>query len=267
MATIAAPGIGSGLDVDNIVRQLVELEAQPLVNLQKQTGELENRLSAYGQLVQSVEAFTNAIESISFDSSLESEETLAVGAPLESLQRFVDAYNILQQRLDEISKEYADDPEVLRAIRLIDGGVEDVFYMPSPGIMSYPASAGLIFDRSGTLAIDEKLFHAVWQENPEAVGSYLFDPETGLVRQFISIAENLTTYDGVIDGQEKALNEQLRAQQQDVVEAQNQLALTEERLRQEYSELDVALSGMQRASSQLSQQLGALNVSQSLEGS
>ena len=50
MATISSPGIGSGMDIAGIVKKLADLERQPLVQLKKQVGTLESRLSVYGQV-------------------------------------------------------------------------------------------------------------------------------------------------------------------------------------------------------------------------
>ncbi len=50
MATIASPGIGSGLDVSNIVSQLVALERRPIEQLQVQAGTIQAKLSSFGLL-------------------------------------------------------------------------------------------------------------------------------------------------------------------------------------------------------------------------
>jgi len=47
---ISSPGIGSGLDVNSIVSQLVALEKKPLKQLQSKASSLQTQLSAFGQL-------------------------------------------------------------------------------------------------------------------------------------------------------------------------------------------------------------------------
>lgn len=47
---ISSPGIGSGLDVNSIVSQLVALEKKPLEQLQTTASSLQTKLSAFGQL-------------------------------------------------------------------------------------------------------------------------------------------------------------------------------------------------------------------------
>ena len=47
---ISAAGVGSGLDVGNIVKQLMAVERQPLARLQGQQKSYQSKLSAFGQL-------------------------------------------------------------------------------------------------------------------------------------------------------------------------------------------------------------------------
>lgn len=62
MASISAPGIGSGLDINSIVSQLVAAEGQPAKNrLDRTETELQTRISAYGALQGSVSSFQSAL--------------------------------------------------------------------------------------------------------------------------------------------------------------------------------------------------------------
>jgi flagellar hook-associated protein 2 len=45
--SISSPGVGSGLDINSIVTQLVEVERQPLKTLQTKAAKLETQLSAF----------------------------------------------------------------------------------------------------------------------------------------------------------------------------------------------------------------------------
>jgi flagellar hook-associated protein 2 len=50
MATITSLGIGSGLDINSIVSQLVALERRPLQQLQTDSSRLQTKVSAFGQM-------------------------------------------------------------------------------------------------------------------------------------------------------------------------------------------------------------------------
>lgn len=58
---ISSPGIGSGLDVNSIVSQLMAVERQPVNRLETQKSTYKSQLSAYGQLKSAVSSFRDAM--------------------------------------------------------------------------------------------------------------------------------------------------------------------------------------------------------------
>lgn len=62
---ITAAGVGSGLDIETIVSQLMTLERQPLVNLQRQEAATNAQLSAYGQIKSAISSFKDAMADLS----------------------------------------------------------------------------------------------------------------------------------------------------------------------------------------------------------
>ncbi len=65
MASLTASGIGSGLDVNGIVSQLMSLERRPLDNLNALGTKLTSQLSAYGQLKSGLATFQSAMKGLS----------------------------------------------------------------------------------------------------------------------------------------------------------------------------------------------------------
>ncbi|MGA7180245.1 MAG: flagellar filament capping protein FliD [Thiobacillaceae bacterium] len=63
--TISSPGIGSGLDVNSIVSQLMAVEQQPLTALQKQQSTYQSQISAYGQIQSALASFQSAVQALS----------------------------------------------------------------------------------------------------------------------------------------------------------------------------------------------------------
>lgn len=57
---ISSPGVGSGLDVNSIVTQLVAIEKQPLQTLQTKVSALQSQLSLYGTIKSQVSALQDA---------------------------------------------------------------------------------------------------------------------------------------------------------------------------------------------------------------
>jgi len=64
MATIQAPGIGSGLDVNDIVTKLMEIERQPIDNLTTKKSFVNAQISAYGSLKSKVSDFQTAMSNL-----------------------------------------------------------------------------------------------------------------------------------------------------------------------------------------------------------
>ena len=60
MANISSPGIGSGLDINGIVSQLVAVERKPLESLKKAASSIQTRISAYGQVQSLLSAVQDA---------------------------------------------------------------------------------------------------------------------------------------------------------------------------------------------------------------
>lgn len=65
MATISSTGIGSGLDVNSIVTQLVALEKQPLQALAQKATNVQSQISAFGQIQSQFAALTDVATRLS----------------------------------------------------------------------------------------------------------------------------------------------------------------------------------------------------------
>lgn len=60
MATISSPGIGSGLDVNTIISQLVAIERQPVTALQTKASKIQGQISEYGKIKSAMSTFRDA---------------------------------------------------------------------------------------------------------------------------------------------------------------------------------------------------------------
>ena len=59
--TISSPGVGSNLDVNSIITQLMQVESQPLTTLAKKEASYQAKLSAYGGLNSAMASFQSAV--------------------------------------------------------------------------------------------------------------------------------------------------------------------------------------------------------------
>jgi flagellar hook-associated protein 2 len=78
---VSAPGIGSGLDVNGIVSQLMAAERQPLVLLNKQEQAYNQKLSAFGQVRSALASFQTALKDLASGSKFQ-----ALGATSSNTQ-------------------------------------------------------------------------------------------------------------------------------------------------------------------------------------
>lgn len=62
---LSTPGIGSGLDINGIIGQLMAIEQRPLVQLGVDEVQLQAQLSAYGKLKSTVSTFRSAMQNLS----------------------------------------------------------------------------------------------------------------------------------------------------------------------------------------------------------
>jgi flagellar hook-associated protein 2 len=88
---ITAAGVGSGIDIENIVSQLMSLERRPLVALQRRVTSTESEISALGSFKSQVSTFRDAMQELStleafrkFSASSTDEGVVAVSADSEA---------------------------------------------------------------------------------------------------------------------------------------------------------------------------------------
>lgn len=61
---ISAPGIGSGLDVSGIISKLMEIEQQPLTQLNTKEAKQQAQLSAFGSLKSVLSTFQDSVKAL-----------------------------------------------------------------------------------------------------------------------------------------------------------------------------------------------------------
>jgi flagellar hook-associated protein 2 len=104
---ISSPGVGSGLDVNSIVTQLVAIEKQPLQALQTKASTLQSQLSLYGTIKSQVSALKDAASTLASATSWASQAatssntaaaTVAVGSTASSTSFGLDITRLAQSQ-------------------------------------------------------------------------------------------------------------------------------------------------------------------------
>lgn len=89
MTTISSPGIGSGLDVNSIISQLVAIERQPIDVLKAKSTKIQAQISEYGKLKSAISAFRDAALKLTSNDTWgmttgSSSDSTAVGVAVKS---------------------------------------------------------------------------------------------------------------------------------------------------------------------------------------
>jgi flagellar hook-associated protein 2 len=72
VAGISTPGIGSGLDVNGIVTKLMQVEAQPLANFDKNIASYQAKLTAFGTVSGALSSFQGSLSTLTSAASFQS---------------------------------------------------------------------------------------------------------------------------------------------------------------------------------------------------
>lgn len=95
---LSSPGIGSNLDVNSIVKQLMAVEAQPLTALAKKEASFQAKLTAFGSVSGALSAFQTAVNSLNTPSRFQNLSASSTDATIAtasaSSQAVAGSYNI-----------------------------------------------------------------------------------------------------------------------------------------------------------------------------
>ena len=83
--TISSPGVGSNLDVNSIVSQLLSLDKRPIALLDAKTASFQSKLSAYGILQSSLQQFQTALAGLTNQSAFQSVKATIADSTIASL--------------------------------------------------------------------------------------------------------------------------------------------------------------------------------------
>ncbi len=129
---ITASGIGSGLDINGLVSQLVSAESRPLNQIRAQEKAVNARISAYGQLTSALASFQSAIKNLSANGLAGLTATSSVSSALSATANGSAApgnYSVIVTRLAQ-------------AQRLLSPGVADSTSPLGAGTLSITVGSG-----------------------------------------------------------------------------------------------------------------------------
>jgi flagellar hook-associated protein 2 len=195
-----------------------------------------------------------------------------------SVQTFVDSYNALakmlatQTKYDEASKKagtlQGDSTAVglQRQLRNIVTGDS-----PASSVYENLNSVGIALQRDGTLKVDDTRLTSALNGNPGELKKLFSvnvarvndsDPDlNGIATRLRIFGDEILSTDGSLTTKTESLNSILTLNQKRQDEYEDRLALTEKRLRAQYTSLDTNMAKMSALNSYISNQVAAWNKS------
>ncbi|MCH7812585.1 MAG: flagellar filament capping protein FliD, partial [Planctomycetes bacterium] len=172
----------------------------------------------------------------------------------QSLSAFVDAYNDVQDRIDQQTSFNAEtfergilfgDVTVSTIENRLYRGVSRVFREASPAL-SRLFDVGIALGTGGVLSFDENKFREVYAANPEAVERLFNAEETGFGDVFEELLEELTrSFDGLLARKDSALESQEDLLTDRIEAMQDLLDRKQARLERQFQALESSLAGLQ----------------------
>ncbi len=128
MAGLQSPGIGSGLDINSIVAQLMAIERRPLLQLDQKEAEAQAEISAYGSLKSALSGLQSSLddlkEAATFEATAASSSDDSVFTASSGVDTVVSAYDVQVNRLAQRHKLGSSEFDASTAF---GGGVDDEF--------------------------------------------------------------------------------------------------------------------------------------------
>ena len=281
MATITASGLGSTLDVNGIVSQLMTIEQQPVKKLDLKEADYQARLSAYGTLKGGIAAMRDATRTLIGATSLQALKGTPPDATLPSsstasasvaqdtsslksgLEAFVKAYNEVAKPLHDLSVYDVNTGKaaVLQsdtAVRAIQTQMRNTIAATQAGISGSFKSLsqiGVAFQKDGSLAIDATKLQSAIDSSAVDVASIV--ATTG--GKLKTLLDSQLSASGPLASKTDGVNLNLRLLNTQRTKLNARLADTEQRYRKQYSALDSLLGSMKATSDALTQQLAGLS--------
>ena len=147
---IIASGVGSGLDINGLVSQLVSAESRSLSQIKAQEKAVSTKISAYGQLTSAVAAFQSAVKNMSGDGLSAMNVTSSVQGALNATttaSAMPGNYSVVVSKLAQaqrlLSPGFADSSSALGAgtLSLHIGNGADVMLAPKDNTLQGLADA------------------------------------------------------------------------------------------------------------------------------
>ncbi|MCG7872279.1 MAG: flagellar filament capping protein FliD [Candidatus Thiodiazotropha lotti] len=178
----------------------------------------------------------------------------------ERISGFVDAYNTLISKIDELEAGSLYNDSSLRRIKQ---GFVDVINqtVDIAGDTAYLFEIGITRDRDGVLSVDSSELSTILADDFNRVTQILSEATTGYATRFYNYTESLLQVGGLLDSKNETLNSQKDSVQTQIERQELRLQTFEAKLIEQFAALDQTMAVLTSTSEYLTNQLSSLNNS------
>lgn len=173
-----------------------------------------------------------------------------------SAQEFVDAYNAVLQKVDELKSGSIGNDSMLRGVVSRLQGVLNTSVTGLTGSFSSLSEIGISSNsKTGELELDSAKFDAALTTDFSAVSDVFTDATSGYATRFIDVADDMLQSNGLFDSRVDTLNKQVTTYQNKESNLEFNLQLKEKSLRSQYAALDALIGSLNSTSAFLTANL------------
>ena len=203
---------------------------------------------------------SGVVDGLTFNLKGVGTSTLTVARDTESIQasaqEFVDAYNAVLQKVDELKSGNIGNDSTLRGIV---SQFRSVLNTPASGLtgsFSSLSELGITTNKdSGELELDTANFSNALDTDFSAVSDVFTDATSGYATRFINVTDGMLATDGLLDARVDTLNTRVRRYQDQQSSMEANLVLKEKALRAKYAALDSLIGPLNSTSAFLTANL------------
>ncbi len=188
--------------------------------------------------------------------SLSISEDRSVGK--NAVEAFITAYNDLIISLNTQRESTLQGESLLLGIETRVRQVLGNRFNVAGSNLQYLFDVGITFDRDGILSLDSDKFDQVTADDFNGVVQLFTDPENGFAQALDTVLSSYVETGGLIEARTDGLSESRSQIDDDIERIEDRVALTEQRLRRQYTALDSLVGQLNATSTFLTQQLANL---------
>lgn len=174
-----------------------------------------------------------------------------------AMEAFVEAYNGLNELLGDLSSGSLSGNRILISIETQIRGVLN-HSLSNLGSVGYISELGITTNKdTGALEFDSDMLASVLESNLDGVDAF-FSDENGFAARLDAILEGYRRSDGLVDTILDGVNDRIRDIDRSRDSLEQRLVLTEQRIRAQFTSLDVLMGELTSTSNYLTTQLSGL---------